>query len=410
MINVSIKEYFTKFYNMTPYLNIDESEWSYIIKTWNQDDILDTLAEVCLSYPLPIPIYDESVIRDDFNNLKTIKAGAMISNDEWFARNSENSKYSLKFDNDYLLLKKSPIGNKASAMFHNIARWSVDHDRNSSGFKSWSTKEGIISILKAYFSLDQVLKSVNMDTLKTATTLRKYVAAQFKPSVAKVFFDLFNSKNVLDFSTGWGDRFAGFYAADTTLNYVGIDPNGANTPNYWRQDQFYKKCQTFFENQKTSYFMEIGAEDADLKMYEDYFDTVFTSPPYFNVERYSTDPRQSYIRYRDIDSWNKNFLHKSIENLYPTIKSGGILAVNIADVYLPKIKNYCEIVNPMNDFISGLPGMKYRGAIGMQMTKRFNSGGAGTAVSDYYSDESKQKREATRNIAFAEPIWVWQKD
>ena len=41
---------------------------------------------------------------------------------------------------------------------------------------------------------------VDLQSLRMATTLRKYVASQFKPSIAKAFYDYFGSVNVLDFS------------------------------------------------------------------------------------------------------------------------------------------------------------------------------------------------------------------
>ena len=43
------------------------------------------------------------------------------------------------------------------------------------------------------------------------------------------------------------------------------------------------------------------------------------------------------------------------------------------------------------------------------MTKRFNSAGAGKAVSDYYADNLKEKAKITENMAFGEPIWIWKK-
>ena len=75
------------------------------------------------------------------------------------------------------------------------------------------------------------------------------MASQFKPSIAKAFYDYFGSVNVLDFSAGWGDRLAGFIV-ESTKSFVGIDPNSTNHPNYERQVEFYKKHQTFFEEEK----------------------------------------------------------------------------------------------------------------------------------------------------------------
>ena len=64
----------------------------------------------------------------------------------------------------------------------------------------------------------------------------------------------------------------------------------------------------------------------------------------------------------------------------------------------------------MNDFLKS-KGLKYRGCIGMEMTKRFNSGGAGKAKSEYFDEHLKENTEKTEqeNIAFGEPIWIWEK-
>ena len=325
----------------------------------------------------------------------------------WFPRNERVSKYPLTFQDSQFYFKRTNVGNNASNPFHIENRWKVDWVRTPSGWKTWQSVEGIKTIVRAYFTLDKVLTEVNADTLRMATTLRKYVASQFKPVIAKAFYDKFNSKNVLDFSAGWGDRLAGFYASDSGKHYVGIDPNLDNHPAYERQAEFYKKQKTFFEDLKTAEFITQPAEDVDYSKYEGFFDTIFTSPPYFNTEKYSQHPTQSYLRYKKIDDWNRNFLHKTLEKIIPTLTADGILAVNIADVYSAPDKGYVDITNAMNDYISS-KGLKYLGCIGMEMTKRFNSAGAGNAVSDYYSEELKEAVEERKDAAFCEPIWIWK--
>jgi hypothetical protein len=62
----------------------------------------------------------------------------------------------------------------------------------------------------------------------------------------------------------------------------------------------------------------------------------------------------------------------------------------------------------MNDFIKS-KGLEYMGCIGMEMTKRFNSGGAGNAKSEYFAEELKEKTQQSKNQAFGEPIWMWKK-
>jgi hypothetical protein len=63
----------------------------------------------------------------------------------------------------------------------------------------------------------------------------------------------------------------------------------------------------------------------------------------------------------------------------------------------------------MNDFISTFGDSEYQGCIGMEMAKRPNSGGAGTAADDRFSDDSLELAEQTKDKTFCEPIWIWKK-
>ena len=393
---------------MEPYINIPHDEWQSILKDYEKDDIIDELAKVLHTYKPPIQKITEQDTIDALKKLKSTWWNDILLDGVWFPRNDTKSDYDLRFLGEWKYFKRVNAGNNASNPFHIENRWKVDWVRMPSGWKTWQTEKGIKTIIRAYFSLEKVLTEVNENTLRMATTLRKYIASQFKPSIAKAFYDYFGSNNVLDFSAGWGDRLAGFYCGETTKSYVGIDPNTNNHPNYQRQVEFYKKHQTFFEQEKKVDLIPLPAEDVDFTKYKEHFDTVFTSPPYFNTEKYSEHDTQSFRRYTEIDSWNKDFLHKALGNIIPAMKTGGILAVNIADVYCAKKKGYLDICNPMNDFIKS-QGLKYRGCIGMEMTKRFNSAGAGKAASDYFSDDFQDKALDTKNDAFGEPIWIWEK-
>jgi len=139
---------------------------------------------------------------------------------------------------------------------------------------------------------------------------------------------------------------------------------------------------------------------------------VFTSPPYFSVERYSYDDTQSWVRYKDINDWNKDFLQTTLGNIWGSIKSGGYLLVNISDVYTNSKwstdRGWLEICNPMNDYLSKLG--EYQGCIGMELAKRPNSGGAGTAKSYEGSVWTEKSLENKQDKKFCEPIWVWKKN
>jgi len=399
-----VEEIFKKFYNMEPYLSIDEKEWQHIITTYEKDEVVDELAKCLHTYPCPIPEITEKDALKSLNKLKGVHWNDLMFHDGWFPRNERKSKWPL--GDSYF--KRDNSGNNASNGFHIHNRWKVDWTRTPSGWRTWQTVKGIKTIVRAFWSLEKVLTKVDIQSIRMATTLRKYVASQFKPSIAKAFYDYYASESVLDFSAGWGDRLAGFYCGTTTKHYVGIDPNTNNHPGYKKQVEFYKKHQTWFEEPKKVDLICSPAEDVDYSKYHDHFDMVFTSPPYFDVERYSDADTQSWVRYKNIDSWNKNFLHKTLGKIIPAIRTRGRLAINIADVYDAKSKDYFDICNPMNEFIES-QGMKYDTCMGMQMTKRFNSGGAGNAKSEYFEEHLREKTKDTKDVAFGEPIWIWEK-
>ena len=403
--------YFDKFYNMKPYLSIDEKEWEYIKDTFDKEDVKESLAKVAMTYEIP---YAEMSVKDahrDYLKLKGMNHNDVLVDGEWFAREGTEYRYDLTFEGKQQYFKRINTGNKASNYFQQVNRWSVDGSVSPGPQRTWESEKFMTSLMGSAYSLK--LPKINRNVLRTMIGLRKYICAQFKPNVAKVLYDKLGSENILDFSAGWGDRLAGFYASETSEYYLGIDPRKENHPIYEEQAEFYHKHMTVFEVQKKCNFIESPAEEVDFTKYKDFFDTVFTSPPYFNVERYSYDETQSWVRHKEINEWNENFLQKTLKNLWCSVKSGGYLLVNISDVYSNSKwstdRGWLEICNPMNDFLSTFTDSEYQGCIGMELAKRPNSGGAGTAKSEDYTEEALKKAKETKDKTFCEPIWIWRK-
>ena len=402
-------EYFDKFLDMSPYLSIDEREWEYIKNTFDKEDVKESLAKVSMTYEIPYAEITKKDAHRNYLKLKGMNHNDILVEGEWFAREGTEYRYGLSFKGKQQYFRRINTGNQASNYFQQANRWSVDGSVSPGPQRTWENEKFMTSLMGSAYSLK--MPKINRNVLRTMIGLRKYICAQFKPNVSKVLYDMLGSKNVLDFSAGWGDRLAGFYASETSEYYVGIDPRKENHPIYSEQSLFYDKHRTMFEPNKKVEFICSPAEDVDFSDYVDTFDTVFTSPPYFNVERYSYDDSQSWIKYKEIDEWNENFLQKTLKNLWCSVKSGGYLLVNISDVYSSSksSKSWLEICNPMNDFLSTFSDSEYQGCIGMELAKRPNSGGAGTAKSEDYTQEALNKAEETKDKTFCEPIWIWRK-
>ena len=402
-------DYFDKFYNMEPYLKIDEKDWEYIKETFDKEDVKESLATVAMTYPLPYPNLTEKKAWRDFQKLKGMKWNEIMVEGEWYAREGTKYSYNLNYDGKQLYFRRINTGNNCSNYFQIENRWSVDGSVSPGPKRTWENHRFMTTLMGSAYSLK--MPKITKNILRTMIGLRKYICSQFKPNVAKIIYDMFESENILDFSMGWGDRLAGFYASEHGKHYVGIDPRKENHPIYKEQSEFYEKHLGFFEHERKSEFYCSPAEDFDFSQYNEYFDMVFTSPPYFSVERYSYDDTQSWVRYKDINDWNKDFLQTTLGNIWGSIKPGGYLLVNISDVYTNSKwsteRGWLEICNPMNDYLSKLG--EYQGCIGMEMAKRPNSGGAGTAKTYEDSKWTEKSLENKEDKSFGEPTWCWRK-
>ena len=45
-----ISDYFKKFYDMEPYIFIDEDEWKHIIDTYEKEEVIEELSKVLHTY------------------------------------------------------------------------------------------------------------------------------------------------------------------------------------------------------------------------------------------------------------------------------------------------------------------------------------------------------------------------
>ena len=161
----------------------------------------------------------------------------------------------------------------------------------------------------------------------------------FRPATAKALYELYGKENskVLDTSSGFGGRLLGFFTAKNTAEYVGIDPNTADSCN-----KFILYMSRYFTNKK-AYVNKIGSEDFTIEnypQYENYFDISFTSPPYFDTEKYSDSDTQSYKKFNTYDAWVDGFYRNTIYNSCNSLKLDGVFAVNIS--WVDNIKEYTE--------------------------------------------------------------------
>ena len=274
----------------------------------------------------------------------------------------------------------------------------------SYGFKSpierWNDGDNIWGAFGPIWRGVNDSKSLLPETYTMAFRLGTYIATQFKPIVAKTFYEMCDAKTVLDTSMGWGDRLTAFYASNAT-HYIGCDPNPNTFKRYKKMIEFYDKLTG---GKKTVQMYRCGAEDLPWDKIKN-VDCAFTSPPYFSTERYNEggehEEDQSWSRYDTYEKWRDNFYLPVSQKSFESLSDRGFLMVNILD---PKVKG--KRYHSGDDLVNSLKE-HFIGQIGMRIMQRPQ----GKAVfSDDEGKFDKQKLNEFMNKIYIENVWCFGKD
>jgi hypothetical protein len=161
----------------------------------------------------------------------------------------------------------------------------------------------------------------------------------FRITIALSLIDFFHVESWLDISAGWGDRLIASIARK--IQYVGIDP-------YISLHEGYKKIiDTLSSNNSSSSYTLIADafEDVSNELFPiQEFDMVGTCPPFFNLEVYSSSPKDSLVRYPTEEAWTKHFLMPSIQKAIRFVKPGKFFVLyleeSVGTSYIEKLKEY----------------------------------------------------------------------
>lgn len=364
-------------------LEIGDAQWARLNSQYTRGEIRKVLIKAIRKHNLPPPMQPISLKRADlaFNQLKELDSRSMV------IRADIKTRWDYQYPMSNVVIDAPRIGNEASNYFHQANRWRCAHQFFPSPIDVWNDSSKLTPALNALWTMKE--KGVNSSRLRAILAMRCYIASQFKPAAAKTLYELFNAKHVYDPSSGWGDRVCGFMAAKGVESYCSTDPNESLYEGYMAQMKRYgagKKINMYCHGSE----VKGGVWKKGHRV-----DTIFTSPPYFNTEKYSGHAGQSFSKYAKLDSWLEDFLFPTLRNCWKMLDEGkgprgGILAMNIADTYFAGGVNV--MCDPMNDFIKTLPGARYIGCVGLRLAARMNS--------------ERLKDKEGMNV---EPIWVWAK-
>ena len=177
----------------------------------------------------------------------------------------------------------------------------------------------------------------------TANDIRKacmtycgsHAVSNFKPSAAAAIYNKYLPETggvVFDPSAGFGGRFLGALACRKVKRYVFCDPA---TETFKCLETMASEVGNAARKLRRDMGVEpyhCGSEDMRPNLQHSSVDCVLWSPPYFDTEKYSTEPTQSYLKFPTPESWLEGFVGATLDNIAYALKPEGVLAVNIADV------------------------------------------------------------------------------
>ena len=156
--------------------------------------------------------------------------------------------------------------------------------------------------------------------LYKAAQVQKRVVSFFRPAVARKIYLKYQPTRAWDPSSGFGGRMLGFHSATNGGGfYFGNEP----------------ASPTFKDNLKLArslgsniFIAQLGSEHGHPGIDQESIDLVFTSPPYFNKEKYFNDSTQAWFG-RTHEQWSDEYVKPTLQHAFSYLKPGGFLVLNV---------------------------------------------------------------------------------
>jgi tRNA1(Val) A37 N6-methylase TrmN6 len=360
-------------------LNLPESTYRKYDKEVIITKIIDKIQNGEIIFPDP-PLYCSAKFKEDaFQKLKKYEPELVkkrhsnyqqkLSPQLWQKMNLTVDSY--KSDYLYINTQSSDYDvDKLIDCFTGLQRMKCKREgRELSPFAAWNNKDYMKFVIERYIHDKENLTSFNLreSFYKLNSALPdKYKNMEcnfFKATLAASVYDYFlrssPHKRVLDISAGWGDRLLA--AVSKNLDYyMAYDPNVSLQPGY--KELINEYVADDIDKEK---YQVVAApfETAETNLRGKTFDLIFTSPPYFDLEVFTTEGEQSIVTHSTFDKWMVNFLFQSLYIAWDTLAADGNMVIHIDDFNKGDKKH--RIIEPMVLFVCGwCSNARFDGVVG----------------------------------------------
>ena len=217
-------------------------------------------------------------------------------------------------------------------MFH-LGIWSARTRENKSYLETFEDDSLLEKIIRDRYVHG---KGLTPSQILTGLRNRPKGPANYPPATAKAIYDKYlpNSGNTLDPCGGYGGRMLGALCSNKVKHHISLEPATDTYKDTRTMLSILRKTVPVVETRKTR-LLNITAEEYCPPEKKEFFDLVFTSPPYFDQEIYSDEPNQVASSCKTMDDYKK-WIQKITRNWTFMMKKGAHLLIQISD---PSVKN-----------------------------------------------------------------------
>jgi SAM-dependent methyltransferase len=220
------------------------------------------------------------------------------------------------------------LGLRLANYFH-PQMWHVRCTRYLSPFETFSNNAKLAAAIRRALTIWPDRFGANGSSLRRI--LKSFSntvgVSNFRPTVAVAIIQRYTPPggHVLDFAAGYGGRLLGAQIAGRS--YYGIDPSARQVKGLSKMVTACRKAG----GTPPAVIRRGAAETILPRLRPESFHLVFSSPPYFDREKYGTEHEQSFLRYPTIEEWNERFLRRVINESARLLRPRGYLVLNVCE-------------------------------------------------------------------------------
>jgi hypothetical protein len=247
------------------------------------------------------------------------------------------------------------MNNNAETPFKNIIRnlhWKDILKNTKAGIENIPTYMDVLEDLYLNDIIDyKIVTPSSLHYMKEGRLGSVFSSYYFRASIMNPYLVYSLNQSVLKGTKiftptlGWTSYAYGFLECPDVVEYVGTDviPSVCNKTK--------KFCDTYYKKKQTDIYCEPSEKlllnPAFMRKYQNHFDVVFFSPPYYKLEKYP-GRSQSIVQYKTYEEWLEKYWEATIKLCHRVLQKGGRMCYILSGYGSENTKEQYDLITDMN--------------------------------------------------------------